>query len=86
MACGLPVVSFDCPWGPQAIINDGEDGLLVENGNVNKLADAICFLINNKDIREQIGRKGIVNARRFNMEHVTLQWKQLFEFLHVGIC
>ena len=41
IACGLPVVAFDCPWGPQAIISDGEDGLLVEHGNTSALAQGL---------------------------------------------
>lgn len=86
MACGVPVVSFNCPWGPQEIISNDENGLLVENGNIEKLADAICYLIKNKEIREQIGKKGIVDAQRFNIEQIALQWKQLFEFFHGSIC
>ena len=47
MSCGIPVVSFNCPCGPRYIIRDGEDGILVENGNVEQLADKICYLIEN---------------------------------------
>jgi len=79
MACGLPVVSFDCPWGPQAIINDGEDGLLVENGNVNKLADALITLIHDTDKRNTMAKNAIQNVKRFQIERIAEQWRLLFE-------
>ena len=37
MACGLPVVSFACTFGPTEIIDDGVNGFLVENGNLQQL-------------------------------------------------
>lgn len=77
MACGVPVVAFDCPWGPQAIINDGEDGLLVENGNVNKLAEAICYLIKNKEIREQIGKKCVNSVQQYHADQIMPKWLNL---------
>ena len=45
MACGVPPVSFTCPCGPRDIISDGKDGLLVEDGNIEQLAEKISYLI-----------------------------------------
>ena len=79
MACGIPVVSFDCPWGPRTIINDGKDGILVENGNVNQLADALLTLMTDADLRTAMGSKASVNVRRFSIDIIADQWKNLFE-------
>ena len=78
MASGLPVVSFRCPCGPEDIISDGEDGILVENGNIVKLADAICFLIENADIRKQYGLTGKNNSRRYQEDGIMQKWIELF--------
>ena len=79
MACGLAVVSFDCPWGPRSIIKDGEDGLLVENGNVEELADALVTLIQDSAKRESIAKYAIQNVKRFQMDRIAEQWRELFE-------
>ena len=79
MACGLPVVSFNCPWGPQEIITNGENGLLVENGNIIKMADAINILIRNKKYREQIGKKSVVSVQQYNRSQIVQKWNDLFK-------
>ena len=81
MACGLPVVSFDCPWGPRAIISDGEDGMLVENGNVDKLAEALVLMIQNPKQRKAMADKAIENVQRFSIDQIAGLWKSLFESL-----
>ena len=79
MACGLPCVSFDCPYGPRNVITDGEDGILVEYLNSHALADNICRLIENKDLRKAMGNKGRRNVLRFSRETIMPQWVKLFE-------
>lgn len=59
MTCGVPAVSFACPCGPKDIIRDGEDGLLVENGKTEELAEKINYLIENKQIRKEMGKKPV---------------------------
>ena len=81
MACGLPVVAFDCPWGPHSIINEGEDGILVENGNPSALAQGILSLVNDTVLCKKMSEVAVQNVQRFNIEHIATQWRQMFESL-----
>lgn len=79
MACGLPVVSFACPCGPKDIIKDGEDGLLVGNGNIDALAVSVSQLISDETLRISMSQAGQRNVQRFYMEHIAKRWKDIFE-------
>ena len=81
MACGLPAVSFDCPCGPKDIIQNKVDGVLVESGNVEKLAEAIVMMIQNSEQRKNMATKAIENVQRFKMDQIAELWKSLFESL-----
>ncbi len=79
MSCGVPVISFDCPCGPQDIVRHSEDGLLVPNGNVDILANSIIQLIKNEKERNQMSLKAKKNSERFRIQGIAEEWKQLFE-------
>ena len=81
MACGLPVVSFDCPYGPADMIKDGEDGFLVEYLNTDEAAQRVCQLIENPELRKTMGMQARVNVQRYNRDVVMKQWTDLFESL-----
>ena len=78
MACGIPVISFDCPDGPSDIIKEGEDGFLVELGNVPKLAERISYLIENEEERIAMGKKATENIKRYSPEIIMDKWVTLF--------
>ncbi len=81
MACGLPCVSFDCPHGPADIIKDGEDGILVKNGDIQGLADGLIKLISDENLRKKMGATAKTNVQRFLPETILKQWDTLFKNL-----
>jgi len=81
MACGLPVISFDCPCGPKDIIQNHIDGILVEKGNIEKLAEAIIWMIQHPEKCKVMATKAVDNVQRFKIDQIAEQWKSLFESL-----
>ncbi|KMQ70427.1 glycosyltransferase family 4 protein [Chryseobacterium koreense] len=81
MACGLPVVSFDCPHGPADIITTGQDGFLVENGNIEEFADRLQRLMNDGELRKKMGRAGREQVKKYLPEVVMKEWDALFRNL-----
>ena len=81
MSCGLPCVSFDCPYGPRDIITDEEDGILVENGNIEALSEAIKRLMTDEDLRRAMGGKALINIARYDSSTIMNRWEELFSSL-----
>lgn len=81
MSCGLPCVSFDCPYGPRDIITDREDGILVENGNVEALSKALEQLMVNEGLRQSMGEKALINVARYDSSNIMNCWEELFSNL-----
>ncbi|MET7937668.1 glycosyltransferase family 4 protein [Streptomyces sp. NPDC005322] len=78
MRCGLPVVSTDCPHGPAEIINNGVDGRLVPTGDTNAIAAALLDLINDDELRQQMGQAALKDSARFDPSRVAGRYESLF--------
>ena len=79
MACGLPVVSFDCPCGPKDIVSHNEDGLLVPSGDINALVEAIHQMMSDANLRQKMAQTAIKNVQRYKLNEVCQHWQKLFE-------
>ena len=77
--CGLPVVAFDCPYGPSEIINDRIDGFLIPDGEIQNFADKVCLLIENEELRKKMGHNAFNNSERFAEDKIMSLWIQLFD-------
>ena len=82
MACGLPVISFDCPCGPRDIVADNEDGFLVHYGNINEYVRELTLLMDDASLRLKMSVAGRKNVERFKMENIGEIWKKLFDGLY----
>ena len=78
MACGIPCVAFDCPYGPRNIIKQNEDGILVKNMDIIALADKLNYLIEHNDIRIKMGQNARINIKRYAPENIMKLWINLF--------
>jgi len=79
MACGLPVVSFDCKTGPSEMIQDGVNGLLVPPNDIEKLARAMDRLMGNESERVALGKRAVDITQRFGLAQVMTMWTQLLD-------
>lgn len=79
MGMGLPVVSFDFKCGPRDIINDGRNGLIVPNGDIDRLAESMMKVMENDSLRCHMGREAIKVVETYSEAAVMKMWTNLFE-------
>lgn len=81
MACGLPVVSYDYKCGPKDIIADGENGLIVPEGDVEALALAMMRLMDDGGLRKRMSAEARKVVDTYSEEKIMAAWTELFRSL-----
>ena len=81
MACGVPTIAFDCKCGPRDIIDHGKNGLLVPDGDISGLAEAMMRLMADEEERRAMSRNALKVVDTYSEEAVMAKWIALFSNL-----
>ena len=79
MVCGLPAVSFDFKCGPRDIIKEGENGLVVKDGDIDGLAKAMMTVMRDDELRKRMGESAKRVVEPYSEERVMKKWIDLYE-------
>lgn len=77
MSFGCPSVAVDCEFGPSEIIENGVNGILVEQYNVNALVSAIDHLLINKSLREKLANNAQLIKETNSLKNISTRWSNL---------
>ncbi|WP_395049867.1 glycosyltransferase [Flavobacterium sp.] len=78
MTCGLPCIAFDCPCGPRSLIFNDENGLLIENHNIDVFSESVIQLISDNNNMKRLGKNAVLSVQKYNLEDIMAQWNKLF--------
>ncbi len=77
-ACGLPIVSFDCPHGPRNII-DQNNGILVPLYDQVTFSSSLSDLMGDKEKRKKMSENARKNSMNYRLDDIMNQWVMMFE-------
>ncbi|WP_167457977.1 glycosyltransferase [Rahnella woolbedingensis] len=66
LANGIPVVAYNCNYGPAAMIENGENGYLVDTGDREELAKKILDIITDGNLRKRLSNNAKTSAIEFS--------------------
>lgn len=77
---GLAPVAFDINTGPSDVIDSGESGYLVQDGDLASFASKLCVLMRDEKLRASMGERSLqIVQERFSQERVLGLWQALFQ-------
>ena len=79
MNYGLPCVAFDVDVGPREIIKDNVTGFLIGNRNIDGMISKISSLLDDKNLRYNMGQESFNSIKSFYPYHIVKKWDQLFD-------
>ena len=74
LASGTPVVSFNCDSGPSELIQDRQNGLLVENQNQQEMTEALNEMVENQKLYLLCKANSKESVASFSLDEIGKKW------------
>ncbi len=74
---GVPVISFDCDFGPRDLISHDRNGFLVPEGDIEGLVAATMQLVDDPERRAAYRAAATINLERLHPDRILSQWDTL---------
>lgn len=74
LACGTPIISWDYASGPNEIISNKQNGLLIENQDTNKLIEAMNLFVSDNNLYLQCKENAVSSVKQFSLETIGNEW------------
>lgn len=82
MHLGVPVIAYDCKYGPSVMIDNNENGYLCELGNVSELAENTNKLLTNDIMREKMSKSAKEKSKLISdSKNIFGKWQEVFNDL-----
>lgn len=79
LACGTPVVSYDCPTGPREIIQHEKNGLLIKANDKQKMTNAMNRMVEDKGLYNKLSTNAKNSVAHLSMDKIAAEWQSLIE-------
>ena len=81
MQCGCPPIAFDTFSAINDVIDNGKNGIIVENGNKKRYVEQLYQLMKDETLRNRMAVYGMQSIQQFSIENVTRIWYNYFDKL-----
>ena len=81
LACETPIISWDYATGPNEIINNKQNGLLIENQDAEKLIEAMNLFVTENNIYLHCKENAVSSVKKFSLENIGNEWFNVFDKL-----
>lgn len=78
---GIPIVCLNCVTGPKDMVEDGRNGFIINNRDLKEMANKICYLMRNDNLRKEMGKNALLDSVRFTPDFIIEHWKSLLNSL-----
>ena len=78
-ACGLSSVVFDYQYGASDIVSNGNNGLIIEQGNRKLFIEAAIKMMTSEKLRREYGTHALTTGKHYSKEKIMKKWLNIID-------